>query len=189
MEHIALPQYPVHPPLEVPYICTKEYDGKSFMEYPKREGWEKVLSIPGELYEEMSSKIWNRFSAFLQNWFFFGLLRCFLEEPITSKDFTRTLQHPFRKVICTTDLNDRLAKFIEREEKLHIQYRALNFKNRQHYLDTVNQVFHDLRQFNNWVAWPLNMILQYLGHLESRTSFSKRGFSKMDGVQGRFQCF
>jgi hypothetical protein len=67
MEHWPTPlgfTFPVH----VPYVCTEDYDGENFFDFPQRKGWTKV-----RLHECLDpGKQQAGCEAFFQSWLFFG---------------------------------------------------------------------------------------------------------------------
>ncbi|KAG0560290.1 hypothetical protein KC19_10G169100 [Ceratodon purpureus] len=68
MEHWPTPlglNFPVH----VPYVCTEDYDGENFFEFPLRKGWTKR-----RLHECLDPGKQPGGEAFFQSWLFFGCL-------------------------------------------------------------------------------------------------------------------
>jgi hypothetical protein len=69
MEHFLLPPRVKH--LLVPYVCTEEYNGVSFENYPKSKGWteNQLLGDP-----DFGPRSPEKVEAFFQNWLYFGFL-------------------------------------------------------------------------------------------------------------------
>lgn len=76
MDHLPLPKNSPLDPIEVPYSCTSDYDGKPMLEYPIRRGWKVNYSPYGIRYlDENGLKPTNaELEAFIQTWLYFGFL-------------------------------------------------------------------------------------------------------------------
>ena len=143
MEHMALPSHPIHAPVEVPLFCSKEYDGKSFLGYPEREGWQRSVDYLSQSPGALGSVDPSRLTDFLQRWLFFGLLESFLGGEVRREDFSVCKQEPSRIIICTTALNGHLRRF-KKQEKLRTQDSEARYRERQQCLDKARDVLYGL---------------------------------------------
>jgi hypothetical protein len=84
MDYIARPSSLESDPIEVPCLCTEDYDGKSFLEYPERRG----ISLPDLLMCDIFPQA-SQMVDFVQTWLFFGLLSAVLERTVTIAKYTR----------------------------------------------------------------------------------------------------
>ena len=99
MEHLPVPRN--SPKLEiVRYVCSKPYDGGSFLGYPTREnkphGMPSADDGAGSLsylrYERLHPTPNNELEDFFQTWLFFGLIHEFMGELCNSDTFVRKLE-------------------------------------------------------------------------------------------------
>ncbi|KAI9871761.1 MAG: hypothetical protein M1830_002482 [Pleopsidium flavum] len=152
MDHVQLPQNPVHPPIEVPYLCTEAFDGGPFHLYPYLKGWSErdVFYRPNWTRQPPfdSDDIPDRRSAgeaisFLQNWLFFGLLVTVFGPDLDTRDFRRNKDgHEF---VTTIPLPVFSAALVEREKELKAT-KALEvmMQGRQRQLDTCLRLAHEV---------------------------------------------
>jgi hypothetical protein len=84
MDHLQSPQNPIHPPVEVRYVCLEERDGGDFSGYQERKG----LSTAS--LDKLANQDHAKFESFWQTWMFFGLLKSVFGEDVPSADFIRS---------------------------------------------------------------------------------------------------
>ena len=72
-------------PIEVPCLCTQDYEGYTFLEYPERRG----ISLPDLILCDIEVRA-SYMVDFVQTWLFFGLLSAVLEREVTIAEYTRT---------------------------------------------------------------------------------------------------
>jgi hypothetical protein len=70
MQHFILPTGAKHVP--VPYLCTEEYNGVPFEDYPQSKGW-SIRQLLGD--PDFGPRSPEQVEAFFQNWLYFGFLR------------------------------------------------------------------------------------------------------------------
>jgi hypothetical protein len=99
MDHLPLPRSPAALPLEIPYVCHGEYDGQSFMDYPRR------MNVTKGDQEDIT---------FIQNWLFFGLLNEFFRKPSMAKATTLPFLSRMRSLFRSK--NDLERHFIRRND-------------------------------------------------------------------------
>jgi hypothetical protein len=83
MDHLQSPQNPIHPPVEVRYVCLEERGG-DFSGYQERKG----LSTAG--LDKLANQDHAKFESFWQTWMFFGLLKSVFGKDVPSADFIRS---------------------------------------------------------------------------------------------------
>lgn len=84
MDHLLLPRNPIHGPIEVPFLCTENYDGGDFFTYPLRRGWGPRSAFDWQrVFKDRSEQI----SGFLQTWLMFGTMEAVFERPINVFEF------------------------------------------------------------------------------------------------------
>ncbi|MCJ1370635.1 hypothetical protein MMC20_001848 [Loxospora ochrophaea] len=86
MDHVPVPQNPVHPPIKIPLYCSGEYTSTSFLQYFDEIGINSDYVISSSKTEDS----WDELHALLQKWGYFGLMSevfgktihidCFFEE-------------------------------------------------------------------------------------------------------------
>lgn len=77
MEHLPLPQNPAIGTLDIPFLCTGEYDGGPFKDYPARCGWQIELRPVEHIRFYQQGEIvtdQQRLGDLLQRWLYLGLL-------------------------------------------------------------------------------------------------------------------
>ena len=86
MDHIPQPSSvgSDQAPIEVPCLCTEEYDGYSFLEFPERRG----ISLSDLLLCDIEVQA-SHMVIFVQAWLFFGLLSAVLERVVTIEEYTQ----------------------------------------------------------------------------------------------------
>src|ERR1700761_4636332 len=118
MDHYLRP--PNSPPIDVPYVCTEDYDGGDFFTYPQRKKWKFNWSEsePEPEPEILKSMFENRPSAevedFCQTWLFFGcLIEIFkvVDIKVSTSDFLRDGRY-----ITTAKLPELLNEWHEKEK-------------------------------------------------------------------------
>jgi len=74
MDHLPLPSNPTLN-LEIPYLCTEDFDGGPFATYGTRSGW-TWSSVPGPMEFKRNGEAASpdQLASFLQTWLYFGLL-------------------------------------------------------------------------------------------------------------------
>ena len=96
MDHLPAPRF-CRASEVVPYICSKPYDGRCFLEYPMRENkpymlpsLDGLLSDAGYLLHENQNPTPNsELEDIFQRWLFFGLLNEFLGDQCNPESFIR----------------------------------------------------------------------------------------------------
>ena len=84
MDYLLLPRNPTHGPIEVPFLCTENYDGGDPFTYPLRRGWGPRSAFDWQrVFKDRSQQI----SGFLQTWLVFGTMEAVFERPINIFEF------------------------------------------------------------------------------------------------------
>lgn len=118
MEHLPFPQNSGK--LEtVRYVCSKPYDGGSFLEYPLREnkpqGMPSAEEGPASLsflrYEQLHPTPNNELEDFFQTWLFFGLIHEFMGEFCNRETFLRRFEDG-KAVLSTSALPDIVSQWV-----------------------------------------------------------------------------
>ncbi|KAL8695112.1 MAG: hypothetical protein Q9218_000390, partial [Villophora microphyllina] len=119
MEHLPVPR-DFHGLELVPYVCSKPYDGGSFLEYPIREQKPYMVPHPGEPSFRMD--FWHReqlhptpndeLEDMFQRWLFFGLIQEFLGGLCTGETFIREVADG-TLVLSTSNLWKLVEEWIE----------------------------------------------------------------------------
>jgi hypothetical protein len=114
MDHLLHPPSPKHASIEVPYLCSEQYDGGPLESYPERKGWSTMANPETAL-------------GFIQTWLYFGLLHTTtsFSGRISEKMFISLKSDPSRAVIDTTPLLILVSDWIDRERALDSATRAL----------------------------------------------------------------
>jgi hypothetical protein len=135
MEYFLLPRNRKLERIEIPYICSDEYDGGPFLSYPERQKFEEAVRTHHVWCIKASEEDVDRFNSFLQNWLCFGLLSSVFGRLVTSDELTQVRQTPFRKVLDSTNLvelsNDLVKRgqsWSPRERQVHNSELMLIFK-------------------------------------------------------------
>jgi hypothetical protein len=81
MDHLLSPRFPKHDLIEVPYLCTEEYDGGPLETYPERKGWSTLANPAFTL-------------SFVQTWLYFGSLKTVFGELINMAAWTSNKENP-----------------------------------------------------------------------------------------------
>ncbi|EXJ80019.1 hypothetical protein A1O3_08305 [Capronia epimyces CBS 606.96] len=91
MDHLPLPQNATLGTLDIPYLCTEDYDGEDFETFPARKHWtiERRFTVIVFACRERLVTEHSEVGSFLQTWLYFGLLNQFLEKPVDVKLFQR----------------------------------------------------------------------------------------------------
>jgi hypothetical protein len=100
MDH--LPHLRFSNPIEVPYLCTEEYDGGPLQTYPQRKGWSNLANPETRL-------------GYLQTWLFFDTV---FGDTISTTMFTRRGQDSDRTVIGTRTLPKTTSNWINAQRAL-----------------------------------------------------------------------
>ena len=111
MDHLPVPQNPVRPNIEVPYLCQIPYDGKGFKDFPQRCGFE--LDEKGCVRPRGSDRA---MLGFYQTWLYFGLIMEFFRYPVENRDlppiemedFIRRSDAGGSPFICSVRLTDMI---------------------------------------------------------------------------------
>lgn len=123
MEHLPSPLHSLlDGQIEVPYVCSKSYDGGPFLTYPIREGKGYVLpaasttsgQLPFWQHEKLYPTPKDELESFFQTWLFFGLLHEILGDLCSPQDFIRAAQEAPDKVISTSSLVSVTEAWISR---------------------------------------------------------------------------
>lgn len=118
MDHLPLPREPMMDPIEVPYRCTRVYDGGPFFTYPERHGWEVLYSPYGIKYLLHGEKPPDdKLEGFLQNWLYFGVLHEAFGEFGETKNFIKQNEKGETVVTTAANLNDCCARWVEALEE------------------------------------------------------------------------
>ena len=83
MDHLPVPQNPVRPKIEVPYVCQIPYNGKGFKDFPQRCGFE--LDEKGCVRPKGKGSE-RAMLGFYQTWLYFGLIMEFFRYPVENGD-------------------------------------------------------------------------------------------------------
>ena len=84
MDYFTLPRNPTHDLIEVPFLCTENYDGGEFFTYPLRQGWRPRSAWDWQrVFNDRSGEI----SRFFQTWLLFGTMEAVFEWPISVFEF------------------------------------------------------------------------------------------------------
>ncbi|KAK5465511.1 hypothetical protein LTS15_002074 [Exophiala xenobiotica] len=101
--------------IEIPYLCTEEYDGGDFFAYPRRKHLdEECMRVRGQFNGHPQAEI----EAFLQTWLFYGTLHEVFRAArldVNLKDFVR-LNDAKRQVLTTAKLPDLVKTWKETED-------------------------------------------------------------------------
>jgi hypothetical protein len=117
MDHLPLPLDPLLDPVEVPYRCTKPYDGGSMLGYPERIGWHVLYSPVGISYlVEGEKPSDSEIQSFTQNYLYFGLLHETFGEFCDIRKFI-TKNSSGESIITTVAMEDCLKKWTSQVEK------------------------------------------------------------------------
>jgi len=153
MDHIRLPENPVHPPIEVPYLCTEEFDGGPFHLYPYLKGWSErdvfyranwTRRPPFDSDAFPDRRPVGEAMSFLQNWLFFGLLVTVFGPDLDIRDFVRRNEDG-HEVVTTIPLPAFSAALVEREKQLKAaEELAVMMQGRQRQLDTCLRLAHEV---------------------------------------------
>ena len=111
MDHLPVPQNPVRPNIEVPYLCQIPYDGKDFKGFPQRCGFE--LDEKGFVRPRDSDRA---MLGFYQTWLYFGLIMEFFRYPVENRDlppieiedFIRPSDARGSPIICSVKLTEMI---------------------------------------------------------------------------------
>ena len=111
MDHLPIPQNPVRPNIEVPYLCQIPYDGKGFKDFPQRCGFE--LDEKGCVRPRGSDRA---MLGFYQTWLYFGIIMEFFRypvehgdlPPIEVEDFIRPSDTRGSPIICSVKLTEMI---------------------------------------------------------------------------------
>ena len=117
MDHLALPQDPILPLTEVPYLCTEHYDVTiPFLDYPSRKGKPWLVVQVGQVMFELlgndSPASKSELECFLQTWLFFGLLAEVLGDLYDHEVFVTESSDTRERVLSTKDLQSLIEKRI-----------------------------------------------------------------------------
>ncbi|KIX96499.1 uncharacterized protein Z520_07765 [Fonsecaea multimorphosa CBS 102226] len=69
MDHLPSPDRPLYTP-KVPYVCKGTYHGSGIEKYPRRNGWDVLKLLDGELGTHSVDEL----GSFIQTWLYFGVL-------------------------------------------------------------------------------------------------------------------
>ena len=84
MDYLLLPRNPTHDLIEVPFLCTENYDGGDFFTYPLRQGWGPRSAWDWQrVFEDHSEQV----SGFLQTWLMFGTMEHVFTRPFNIFEF------------------------------------------------------------------------------------------------------
>ena len=112
MDHLPVPQNPVRPNIEVPYLCQIPFDGKGFKDFPQRCGFEldeKCCVRPRGSDRAML--------GFYQTWLYFGTIMEFFRYPVENgdlppiriEDFIRSSDAGGSPIICSVKLTEMIS--------------------------------------------------------------------------------
>lgn len=165
MDHIRLPRSPVHPPVEVPYLCTEKYDGGPFLTYPHRQGWSEqdiyyrpnwAGQHPYDGNKLLSRRPLAEVTSFLQNWLCFGLLATVFSPELD--DFVRC-GNDEQEFVTTSSLPAMATGLVEREKERKMDHGlAVMMEERQRHLDQCLKLAHEVFNFIN-IATTLDPIV------------------------------
>ena len=104
----------------VRFVCSKPYDGGSFLEYPIRENKPYLLPLPSESaaslsflrYQHLSPRPDNELEDLFQTWLFFGLIHEIVGDLCTADSFIRRLEDN-TVVVSTLGLLDLVGQWVE----------------------------------------------------------------------------
>lgn len=83
-----------HQLVEIPYLCTEEYENGPFLSYPEWQNFHRAVRAHHGRAIEASADDIDSFSMFLRNWLCFGLVSAVFGRPVQSEKFTRgTMGH------------------------------------------------------------------------------------------------
>lgn len=112
MDHLPCPRHPIHGPIEVPYVCTEEYDGGPIETYPKRRR---------ERSQQRADTPNGDVSSFVQTWLFFGMLTTIFGRKVNIGEWTCTLGDPHRIVVTTKELSRAAPRWIDEHRAMDEQ--------------------------------------------------------------------
>jgi hypothetical protein len=116
MDHLILPENPIHGPVQVLLLSTENYDGGSWDGYPDRQGWvPRTVGHWQEIFQRPSTK----FLAFLQRWLYFGVVESVLQEKIHISDFIQRGGDSDSSILTT----ERLPALVQRSMS-HMTFRT-----------------------------------------------------------------
>lgn len=84
MDHVPVPQNPVHLPVKIPLFCTDEYVATSFLDYFSQVG---ITSAHVVSLSKASDSL-GELNALMQHWGYFGFMSEVFGRTIVIKDFT-----------------------------------------------------------------------------------------------------
>jgi hypothetical protein len=129
MEHFLRPAQVQHQPIEIPYLCTEEYDNGPFVSYPERLKFDRAVRAHHVWCIEASADDIDSFNAFLQNWLGFGLMSAVFGRLVRSEEFTRGmmgLDGQPRRVLDSTRLVGLSRELITRGQSLNLGQQNAN---------------------------------------------------------------
>ncbi len=116
MDHLPYPENHARGPIEIPFVCTEDYDGGDFLTYPERAGWNDypVYGWGNAIQEDRDSE---KYIAFLQTWLFCGLIFAMFGKRLTAKDFQRKSATSNQLVISTEFLLPLVTQWLHGTSK------------------------------------------------------------------------
>ncbi|KAB8664833.1 hypothetical protein FH972_026257 [Carpinus fangiana] len=177
--------------VEVPYL-DGVYDNGDFANYPTRRG----INVQALLNGDLQHNSHNQILEFLQTWFFFGMIRDFVEVDITATDFVKTDENG-KKFLTTKRLPVYLGEWrvrIEKEQKSTDENAMLQLmQQRERRLESFF-----MTSFNHWKSFrpvdadslldpPMRLCLQLLGSLLEFT-VSHLDFIDLDRDHTPWRC-
>lgn len=83
MDHLPLPSNPTIGHLDIPFLCTEEYDGGVWEDYPERNGWQLTTFHETLVVKRHGASVSDQeFGGFLQTWLYIGLLSATVGGPL-----------------------------------------------------------------------------------------------------------
>ena len=118
MDHLPLPQDPILPLTDIPYLCTEQYDASiPFLDYPRHKDKPWMTPNVGEQPYEQREKFHptppSELEPFLQSWLFFGLLTELLGSFFDHDSFvSKSKKNTSLTIVSTTVLQSSTEKWI-----------------------------------------------------------------------------
>lgn len=149
MDHVRLPENPVGPSIEVPYLCAEEYPGISFQNYPAFKRWTSAdiffrpqwtREPPFGDDETLNRRPIEEATSFLQSWLFFGLLASIIGPNMIAQDFISE-DASGKAVITTRKLPEYIKGLEERDKDLSDGQKKWRRDNADLCITAAHQVF------------------------------------------------
>jgi hypothetical protein len=140
MEHLDLPRNPVHPPIEIPYVCKEPYDGGPFLEYLERKGWDREDVVDSRARGRSAEDV----QSLLQTWFFFGLLSAVFGACFDQNSFIVGGSNG-QECVSTLQLPGLMAECIEQESTLDRRTRREHEYRFSEYIAEINDIMTEIQ--------------------------------------------